>query len=331
MKNKGELRQDLISGDWVLIASARAKRPHQFKEKKIRRVPKTTCIFENPEKAGGGGLLGSYPKEGPWQIKVVPNKYPAVTHRTKEIIRSKKHGPFLTIPNYGHHELLITRDHDKNFPKLSRENAELVFMAFQDRYRDLAKDKKLANISIYHNWGPRTGASIYHPHYQMLAIPVIPPDVYRSLRGSNKFFRKYKTCVHCRQISWERKQKKRIIYENDNAIVFAPFVSKEPFEMRVFNKQHSPYFEDLSKEDLMYAVDALQNAIKKLEKAIKNVQYNFFIHTAPLKDKSKYKHYHWHIEIFPRMNISAGFELSTALEINPMDPDEAAKLLRNVR
>lgn len=331
MKQNKELRQDLVSGDWVLIASGRGKRPFQFKEEKFIKPSKKNCIFENPEKAGGGGVIRSYPETGPWQLQIVPNKYPAITHESKASLRSKKRGPFLTIPGYGYHELLITRDHDKNFPKLTKKNAGFVFKAFQERYQDLAKDKKLANISIYHNWGPKTGASIYHPHYQMIAIPVIPPDVHRSLMGSGEFSKKHGSCVHCMQIDWERKEKKRIIYENEGAIVFAPFVSKEPFEMRVFNKQHLPYFEDLDEENLMYAVDALQTALEKLEKAINNAQYNFFIHTSPLKNKEKYEHYHWHIEIVPRLNISAGFELSTAVEINPMDPDDAAKLLRNTR
>lgn len=129
-------------------------------------------------------------------------------------------------------------------------------------------------------------------------------------------------------MGWELKNKKRIIYENEGAVVFAPFVSKEPFEMRILPKKHLPYFENTLDIDLDCIVDALRFALKRLETKLHRPDYNFFIHTAPLKNKEKYKHYHWHIEIIPKFNISAGFELGTGIEINPVDPDEAAKVLR---
>ena len=204
-------------------------------------------------------------------------------------------------------------------------------MAFRERYNTLRKDTNLEYISNFHNWGPKAGASIYHPHYQILSIPVVPPDVAYSLDGSFKYFKEHKRCVHCTQITWEKKQKKRIITEDKNAIAFAPFVSKEPFEMRVFLKKHSPFFEEASDEDLKSVAKVLQASLRKLEKAVKNVNYNFFIHTAPIKERSKYKHYHWHIEIVPRLNISAGLELDTNIEVNSVDPDEAAKILRNAK
>ena len=125
------------------------------------------------------------------------------------------------------------------------------------------------------------------------------------------------------------KKKKRIIYENKGAIVFAPFVSREPFELRIFPKKHSPYFENTLDIDLSYIADALQFALKRIEKKLDDADYNFFIHTAPLKNKKRYSHYHWHIEVLPKLNISAGFELSTGIEINVVDPDFAANILKH--
>jgi UDPglucose--hexose-1-phosphate uridylyltransferase len=327
---KSEFRRDLVSGDWILIAPVRGRRPHQFQERgRIKRASKKNCPFENPA-AGGSEIILSWPnKNKNWQLQVIPNKYPVVNHNDQAVRFSQK-GPFTIVPGIGHHEILITRDHDKNFSRLSPQNAFLVFRLLQQRYHYFLQDKETAYVSFFHNWGPRAGASIYHPHYQIITIPVIPPDVTHSLRGSEKFFKKNKICVHCLQIRWEKQRKKRIIFENRRAIAFIPFVSRAPFEIRIFPKKHSSFFEDSPETELRSFIEALQKSLQKLEKALKRPDYNFFLHTSPVKNKKKYHHYHWHLEIIPRTNIAAGFELGTAIEINPLDPDDAAAFINRV-
>ena len=129
-------------------------------------------------------------------------------------------------------------------------------------------------------------------------------------------------------LEYELKEKKRIVFENKGAIAVAPFVSRSPFEVRVFPKKHLPYFENTLDEDMEYAVEALQQVLKRFEKKLRDPDYNFFIHTAPLQNKKKYEHYHWHIEAFPRVSIKAAFEAGTGVDINDVDPDFAAKFLR---
>jgi len=332
-----ELRQDLVSGDWILFAPGRGKKPSQFIKKQERaKAPKRGCPFDNPKVATGGEIIAVYTSNSvlpqasqhkDWRIQLVPNKYPAVFHDGFAAETSKK-GPYATVFGSGYHDLLITRDHDANFPRLNRNDANLVFRAFRDRYSTFLDDPDVAYISIFHNWGPKAGASVYHPHYQMIAVPVVPPDVNHSLIGSRRYFRKNKKCVHCVQLAWEKKERKRIIYENSRAIVFCPFVSKSEFEIRIFPKQHLPFFEDTPAETMNYIVEALQKALKLMEKALKDPDYNFFIHTAPLNNKNSFYHYHWHIEIIPKINIPAGFELGTGIEINVVDPDEAAEFIK---
>ncbi len=325
-----ELRQDLVSGDWIVIAPKRAKKAGQFL-KKIKRIkqPIKGCPFENPQETGHGEPLLLYLEAGSkkWLIQVVKNKFPAFTHQNIKALVFKN-GPYSVLSGVGHHEVLIMRDHNKNIPHLDDKNVFLVFKAFQERYRSLAKDCCSAYISIFHNWGLRAGASIYHPHCQITSIPVIPPDIQHSFSGSLRYFKKNKECVHCAMIKWEKKNENRIIFENKEAIVFAPFVSREPFELRVFPKQHLPYFEDTSDDILRDIAEALKTALLKMEKHLKDPDYNFFIHTAPVLNKKSYSHYHWHIEILPKVSISAGFELGTGIEITVVDPDDAAKLLR---
>jgi len=326
---KSELRQNIVSGDWILIAPGRGKRPSQFRATKTRkRSPVGSCAFENPEKAGSGGVILSVPDTKAWRLQVVPNRYPAVERSGIWVLNQGKKGPFSVLPGFGYHELLITRHHDHNFSQLTPKDAVRVLEAFRTRYINLAEDKNLKYVSMFHNWGPKAGASIYHPHYQILGIPVIPPGVRRSLDGSREYTKKNKACVHCSQLAWEQKQKKRILYKNKHAVSFMPFASKEPFEMRVFPRDHTPFFEDTDERVMSSIATALQKALKMLEKGLKHPDYNFFIHTAPTRNKSDFLHYHWHIEIIPRTNISAGFELGTDIQINPLDPDEGAAFLR---
>lgn len=324
-----QLRQDLVSGDWIVVAPGRTRRPHQAvkKPEKRKASPKAGCPFENPQKSGHEKPILVYGDQKNWQIQVLENRYSLLTHKNICPI-PLKHGPYLVEEAGGHHDLIITRDHDKNFPRLSKNEARQLFEAFRDRYLTLLNDKCLAYILILHNWGPRAGASVYHPHYQMIATPIIPPDVMHSLRGSEQYFKKHKRCVHCVMIDFEKKEKKRIVYENNSFIALTPWFSKNAFEARIFPKKHSPYFENTLDVEIDQAVDALQAVLKKLKKNLKDPDYNFFIHTAPIREKERYKIYHWHIEIVPKTNINAGFELGTGVEVNEVDPDTAAKLLR---
>jgi UDPglucose--hexose-1-phosphate uridylyltransferase len=324
-----ELRQDIVSGDWIVIAPGRFKRPHQVvkKEVKRKREPIKNCPFEDPKKSGNPDPIVVYPNKHKWAVQIIPNRYPAVSHNAVMSVVARR-GPYSVFPGVGHHDLVITRDHDRNFPHLTKSEAIQVFQAFRERYLMLFEDKYVAYLSIFHNWGPAAGASIYHPHYQMIGIPVVPPDVSHSLEGSARYFKKYKKCVHCLMIEWEQKEGRRVVFENDGAIAFAPFVSRSPFEIRIFPKKHLPYFENTYDYDFEDVVIALQRALRSVEKKLNDADYNFFIHTAPIKNKNEYRHYHWHIEILPKTAIQAGFELGTGVEINVVDPDTAAKLLR---
>ena len=326
-----ELRQDIVSGDWIVLATGRARRPEDFVKKRIgkrQKAPVAGCPFENPQATGHGQPFLVYKNHKDWEIQIIPNKYPALTHRDVCPLPLSR-GPFSVLDGVGHHDILITRDHGKNFSALKPRIAVLVFQALRDRYLMLFNDPCLAYVSIFHNWGPTAGASIFHPHFQSIAVPVVPPDIRHSLNGSKRYFDEHKKCVHCVIIDWEKNQKKRVIFENKGAIAFTPFVSREPFEIRVFPKKHLPYFENTRDEDIADVVGVLQNVLKKVEKNLNDPDYNFFIHTAPMREKEQSGHYHWHIEIRPKIATPAGFELGTGMEINVVDPDIAVKILKS--
>lgn len=323
-----EFRQDLVSGDWVVISPKRFNRPSQFK-KKIKRkiVSKRNCPFENPQKDGNRKAILAYPDFNNWLIQILPNKYPILKHGNFCPIK-RFVGPYAVIDGDGLHDLAITRDHYKNFAHLDKKTAIELFKIFQKRHLMLKNDKCLQYVFIFHNWGPKAGASVYHPHYQIISLPIIPPDVSRSLDGSSRYFRKNKKCVHCAMIEYELKNKKRIVYENKEAVAFTPFAAKEPFELRIFPKKHASYFEKTAEGVISGIVDALQKSLLLFEKKLGDPDYNFFIHTAPIGGGGKPDYYHWHIEIQPKLTTLGGVEIGTGVEITTIDPDAAAKILK---
>lgn len=312
-KSISELRQDLVSGDWILIATLRGRRPHDFfkKTKKSFIQPKRTCPFEN--------LSNDF-------VYVIPNKYPAVGKGICSLM--KKEGPYQWTDGYGFHEIIITRDHLKHLALFKKEKVEQILRAYQTRYNILKEEECVEYILIFHNHGKGAGASISHPHSQLITLPVIPPDIGRSLKGSLEYFNKNKQCVHCVMIEWEKKSKKRIVFENRDFLAFAPFTSKTAFEIRIFPKKHQPRFETMTYAERLAAAEVLQNSLFKLYKALGNPDYNFFIHTAPSDSISQFEHYHWHIEILPKTAIWAGFEIGTGIEISTLAPESAAQFLR---
>ena len=321
-----QLRKDLVSGDWIVVAPKRGLRPHEIGGRHRRvRAPKASCPFERPEHP-----LLEIRNRRRWTVQVIPNKFPAFVHRDVcSALRAV--GPYTVTDGIGHHDVLVTRDHNRDFPDLPLGDARDLFRAFQDRYLMLMGDTCLEYISMFHNWGKTAGASVYHPHYQMIAIPVVPPDFEHSLRGALSYARTRGTCVHCAMIRWERQERSRVVFENGGAIAFAPFLSRSAFEVRVFPKRHTPFFEHTPEQELGDIVQALHAVLRMVARSLRDPDYNFFIHTAPIKRRRAYQAYHWHIEVLPKTNVSAGFELGTGIEINPVDPDEAARILRRGR
>lgn len=331
-----ELRQDIVSGDWVLIATGRAKRPHQPDQKNNHaEQSETDCPFEDPQKTNDAAPLFWLPgpeKSGStsledWFVQVIPNKYPAlISHDDRTCSIKREHGPYKVIDGVGHHEVIITRSHDKSLGQMSSQEAELVLRTYQARYNALKEDECVAYILIFHNHGEGAGASIAHPHSQLIAMPIVPPDVSRSFRGSEQFFKDNKACIHCTMLKWERGEQKRIVYENAEFLVLAPYASHTSYELRIYPKGHDCNFELLEDVRLSLLAEALTAALGKLYTALGNPAYNFFIHTTPV-DSPEARHYHWHIEILPKTGTPAGLELGADVDVAVARPEDVPGIL----
>ncbi|KKS37358.1 MAG: hypothetical protein A3G49_01730 [Candidatus Sungbacteria bacterium RIFCSPLOWO2_12_FULL_41_11] len=343
MKNISELRQDIVFGDWVVIATGRGRRPHDFAKKDGDhwwKRQKKNCPFDElidsafyvALKSGEVHKLSKKNKtvlEKNWFLQIIPNKYPAFGKGICAVQR--KIGPYFWEDGVGFHDVIITRAHEKSVALMSQKEADILIRAYRDRYLQLKDEDCVEYVSIFHNHGPEAGASIAHPHSQVIAISVVPPDVGRSIKGSAVFYHKNKKCVHCVMIDFEKREKIRIIYENEKFVVFAPFASRTAFEVRVFPKKHSPNFESIHNSEITFLADALKMALAKLCKGLGNPSYNFFIHTSPAANIEALRHYHWHIEILPKTAIWAGFELGTGIDISSIAPEKAASFLRKIK
>lgn len=334
-KFPSELRFDSISKDWVVIATGRARRPETFKKErrvkeelvqeqcpfcKIDSQKKPTLIFIQGKKISANKI----PKE--WTTIVVPNKYPAFIPYPK--LEERKEGPFYEKMNaVGFHEVVVTRDHRKSLGQFKIEEAKEVFDVYQKRYQNLM-DKNFVNyISIFHNHGLEAGASISHPHSQIITTPLIDIDLSKALNNSEKYYRKTKKCIYCQMNNWERKIKKRIVFENKYFLALCPFASKSAFQVIISPKVHLPYFEKVTEEEKWHLTEAFQKVLSKLYKGLSDPAYNFYLHTAPC-DGKKYPYYHWHWTILPKTSTWAGFEIGTRMEISTIEPEKAAAYLR---
>ncbi|MDE2019235.1 MAG: DUF4921 family protein [Patescibacteria group bacterium] len=325
-----ELRKDPISGDWIILAVLRAKRPQQLEyQKPVRKpAPKSGCPFEDLKKSGNTPIA-VFPSGKNWRIAVIPNKYPALDRMALDARSAPKpsyHGVYEEKTGVGDHELIITRDHSRFFADLAPAEAVKVFELFQERYRSAAKDGRVSYAFGFLNYGPAVGASIWHPHYQFLAIPFIPPHVAHSLQGARSYLKRTGHCARCDIIKQERAEKKRIIAENENAVAFAPFVSKRPFEASILPKKHFAQFERTPQAVIRDIAALAQTVLRRMRKYAGDPDLNFFIHSAPFSGRHSF--HHWHMEIFPHTTYLGGFEFGTSVYINPVDPDRAAAVLR---
>ena len=318
VKFPSELRMDLVSGDWVVIATGRAKKPGAF-----RKETRFSQDFYKQEPADCPFCKINKQKA---RVIIVPNKFPAFLPHPKLNVRSE--GKLYKRMNaVGFHELVITRNHKKHLAQFSIKQIKEVFDIYQERYLDLMPKRFVNHVSIFHNHGQEAGATISHPHSQIITTPLIDIDLQNALLRSKNYYQKHKKCIYCQMNKLEKRTKKRIVFENKDFLVICPFASKTAFQVIISPKKHLAYFERIKEEEKLQLAEAFQKALNKIYKALNNPDYNFYLHTAPC-DGKKHDYYHWHWTILPRTATWAGFEIGTRMEISTIEPEKAAQYLK---
>jgi UDPglucose--hexose-1-phosphate uridylyltransferase len=329
-----ELRRDPIVGRWVIIATERARRPSDLQRSPPSPQP-SVCPFcagheeKTPPEVYVSGRSPAAPPNSPgWKVRVVPNRFPAL--KIEGDLDRQAEGIYDRMNGIGAHEVIVeTPEHGRQMKDLSDAELTDVLFSFKARVLDLRNDLRFRYILLFKNHGHLAGASLDHSHSQLIALPVVPRQVSEEIEGARRHHDLKERCIFCDVVGQERRDRSRLIFENEEFVAFAPYAPRSPFETWIVPKRHESNFEAEPKERLSLCARALGTTLRRLASALGDPAYNFIVHSNPVRDASS-QSYHWHVEVMPALSQVAGFEWGSGFHINPVPPEEAAEFLRKV-
>lgn len=339
-----ELRENLATKRWVIIATERAKRPEDFKKGKELPAPRPPydekCPFcEGNETSDQDEALsirdpGTKAGEKGWKLRVIPNKYPALVPAQKGAsIEVKRHkaGIYLHMEGTGKHEVVVENPaHNKTIATMSVEEVAAVIKSYHERYLALDWDPAYKQVIIFRNQGAGAGASQLHPHSQIIATAIIPQHMRYAFNEAQRYYEELGRCVFCDMIKYELAEKERLVMQNDKFVAFVPYAALLPFETWILPLKHKTTFSDLSPEDIEPLAQILHDILAKFYYGMNNPDYNYCIRSVPHYSACE-PYYHWHIQILPRLTTPAGFEIGSGMSVNVALPEESAKFLREFK
>lgn len=325
-----QLRKDPVTKRWVIILHEEAKKPGDFK---VDNPPRQSnkCPFCTGNESMTPNEVMSYrspetlPNQPGWEVRVIPNRFPAL--QIEGDLDRTGIGVYDMMNGIGAHEVIIeSPGHEDGFHNYSRDQISRIIRTYADRYRDLKRDRRFRYILIFKNHGPAAGASLDHPHSQLIATPIIPKRAMEEVEGAKRYYYYKERCVFCDIIRQELSSGERIIHENEQFVAFAPFASRFPFETWIAPKEHKDSFGDIDNNEAEALADIMHGTLGRLVKTLNNPPFNYVIHTSPCGELCS-DYFHWHIEIMPRLTKVAGFEWGSGFYINPVPPENATKFL----
>lgn len=324
-----QLRQNIITGDWVVIAPERAKRPNDFViPKSVKISDKSKCPFcIGSEEHKKNKKVARSSTEN---IYVLENRYPAfVESEDKAQVRSyyTENSFYRAKPAIGDHEVVVIKNHDLNLMNFNKSLMTELISVIKDRYNCMAKENGVISIVPIYNHGAEAGASIEHAHAQIFASGIVANTVGTEIDGAERYYGINGSCVFCDIIKHEIKEKVRVVYENDSFLAATVYAARFPMETWIYPKHHQSQFENISNNEIENLSDSLIYVIKSMERNVPNIPLNWYIHTLPATNKDS-SSYHWHLEITPRLANYGGFELGSGVIIDIMSPEDAAEYLR---
>lgn len=328
-----ELRQNLISGEWVIISTERAKRPEDFvkvkKEKVELPVYKENCPFCPGNEAMTPSENYRVGDEKKWKVRVTYNKFPALSaqgERTRKI-----DGMYHSMNGVGIHEVIVENPrHNTLTALMSDEEVTDIIRTYKNRFIFIQKDNRVEAVIIFKNHGVSAGTSLEHPHSQLIATPIVPPQVRYRLAQAIHYFDDTGRCIFCDTIDNELKTKARIVLETEYFISFVPYAALSPFHMWIFPKRHMASFIEINEDEIKDMAKNLKTTLAKLYYGLDNPDFNYTIRSIPTCEKGN-EYFHWYISLIPRITQTAGFELGSGMFINVALPEKSAEYLRNIK
>jgi len=327
-----ELRLNLVTREWVIIATERAKRPEEFKSLPTKKaVPDFLkgCPFcpGNEEKTPKETFRIDGDKN--WRIRVVQNKFAALS----EIGEKKRvnNGIRRMVNSVGRHEVIIeTPQHDVHPALLPIGHMEDLIHIYKNRFLDAYRDPRVEHVIIFKNHGERAGTSLEHPHSQLIATPVVPAQYRDRMEAATHYFDDTGVCLICDELQSELSEGKRIIMDTAHFVTFIPYAALSPFHTWIFPKRHTAAFSDITEPEIADLALHLKSLLCKLYYGLDNPDYNYVIRSAkPSEARNEYVH--WYLAIVPRITRTAGFEIGSGIYINSSLPEQSAEFLKAVK
>jgi len=328
-----ELRHNVLTREWVIIASERARRPEEFakkrKDKKIIPPYVATCPFCPGNEKMTPPETYVVPDTTGWRIRVTPNKFAALSYEGER--RRAIHGIRRTITGVGIHEVIVeTPDHSKTTALLEDAQVETIIQTYLDRFKFASQDPRVEQVTIFKNHGEAAGTSLEHPHSQMIGTPVITAKLRDRLINALRHFDEFGECIFCRVLDQELKEGTRIVLETRHFVAFVQYAALTPFSMLIMPRRHMACFGEISDEEAADLACALRRTLAKLYQGLEDPDFNYVVRTAPA-EYTGVKYYHWYVSIIPRLTKTAGFELGSGMFINVSLPEENASFLRGIQ
>ena len=326
-----ELRKDPTVGRWVAVETERVRRPADFVRPRAPRRGGPCAFCAGNERETPPEILAyrepSGTQPGTWRLRVVPSKFPAL--RVEGDLGRRGDGLYDLMNGRGAHEIVIeSPDHDATLATLPRAAVEDVLRACRERIIDLRRDGRLRAALVVRNHGLATSVDGEHPHSQVVATPVVPVAISDELQQARSYYNYRERCLFCDILQQELDQGARVVAASARMLAFAPFAARFPFETWLLPRQHGASFDGADMEVLRDFADVLRTVLRKLAHALGDPPYSLLLHTAPFSEGES-PAYHWHAELVPMLTNLDGFSWSTGLHLNPMPPEDAARILRD--
>ena len=325
-----EFRFNRVTGDWVIIASERARRPEDYIIRMNRRdMPPhvSTCPF-----CVGNEYMTDpvfiEPADGAWKVRVIKNKFPALRPDANPAVEGGINTR--TMSGLGYHEVLIEHaEHNRYLFDQNVDEMKIVLASLKRRYVEIAQDDRIALVVIFKNHGAGAGSSLEHPNCQIMATPVLPNDVRRRTEDARQFFDENGKCLFCGIIEDETKEGKRIVHKSEHFVSFVPFAAISPFHTWLMPLRHFPDFGSITDEELSDLAAHMRRLLRKIYFGLDDPDFNFVVRSI-LERLSDKRCFHWYMSFIPRVAQPAGFELGSGMYINASLPERCAEFLRKI-
>ncbi|MDD5456908.1 MAG: DUF4931 domain-containing protein [Candidatus Margulisbacteria bacterium] len=337
-----ELRKDPLTNRWVIISQERSARPSDTKMEHSH-LEHSFCPFceghedKTPPEIMAIRKEGSKPNSPGWIVRVIPNKFPVMN--SNQELKRYGIGMYDAMSGTGAHEVVVENNqHILNMADFDVDRIFTILQVIKTRMLDLYKDYRFRYALMFKNYGVSAGASLSHPHSQIIALPIVPQSVKVVLESAKAHYIHKERCIFCDVIKQELMTRERIVSENEKFLCYTPFASRFPFEMTIMPKEHNHKYCNENDDVLRFLAGMLKDVLLRLKIALNDPAYNIVLHSAPntitRPGHNEYwssieYDFHWHLEIMPRLTKVAGFEWGTGFYINHTPPEDAAEFLRD--